>query len=89
MRFEPLTSSSGSNSERTPAAVQLQAELHFRWGHSDRVEQLLSSIDLDRADPGEHAAIVRRRAANLFLAKWDYEQALELARARVETVGKQ
>ena len=60
------------------AAVQLEAELHFRWGHHDRVENLLGGIDLSDVEPARRIEIIRRRASNLFFNRWEYQRAIEL-----------
>jgi DNA-binding winged helix-turn-helix (wHTH) protein len=62
----------------SPAAVQLEAELQFRWGHHDRAEHLLSGIDLRTVDAPTVAGIARRRAVNLLLGRWQYQRTMEV-----------
>jgi DNA-binding SARP family transcriptional activator len=58
--------------ERSLETDQLLAELHFRRGESQRVEELLGSVDLSSLDDARRAQIVRRRATNLFFATTDH-----------------
>jgi DNA-binding SARP family transcriptional activator len=58
--------------------VQLLAELAFRRGEADRVEELLASVDLADLDDARRAQVVRRRATNLFYATTDHAQAESL-----------
>ena len=60
------------------AAVQLEAELHFRRGQHDRVEKLLGGVDLSEVEPSRRIEIIRRRASNLFLNRWEFERAIEV-----------
>lgn len=62
--------------DRSPEVVQLMAELEFRRGHADRVEQLLGSIDTSQLDDRRRVQIVRRRANNVFFATADHRGAV-------------
>ncbi len=64
--------------DRTPEIVQLVAELRFRRGHTDEVEALLASIDLEELDDSARAQVGRRRATNLFFGAGDYSRAVDL-----------
>ena len=64
--------------DRTPEIVQLVAELRFRRGHTEEVEGLLASIDLDELDDSARAQVGRRRATNLFFGAGEYTRAVDL-----------
>ena len=64
--------------DRTPEIVQLQAELKFRRGETDAVEQLLASIDDDELDDQARAQILRRRATNLFYGRGQFLEGADL-----------
>jgi DNA-binding winged helix-turn-helix (wHTH) protein len=64
--------------DRTPELVQLMAELEFRRGHADAVEELLSSIDVDELDDHSRAQILRRRATNLFYQRGQFVEGVKL-----------
>jgi len=64
--------------DRTPDIVQLLAELKFRHGQTDAVEQLLASIDDDELDDPARAQLQRRRATNLFFGRGQFLEGVEL-----------
>src|SRR5262249_15897871 len=64
--------------DRTPEIVQLLAELKFRRGETDAVEQLLASVDDDELDDEVRAQILRRRATNLFYRRGQFAEGVEL-----------
>jgi DNA-binding SARP family transcriptional activator len=64
-----------------PEAVQLLAELHFRRNDSERVEELLGSIDPATVSEVQRAQIARRRALNLFYRTTDHLGPAELLRS--------
>jgi DNA-binding winged helix-turn-helix (wHTH) protein len=64
--------------DRTPDIVQLLAELKFRHGETEAVEQLLASIDQDELDDPARAQLLRRRATNLFFGRGQFLAGVEL-----------
>lgn len=73
--------------ESTPVAVQMLAELAFRNGQTQRVEELLSSLDLDALDDRRRAMVVRRRATNLFFNTMRYEDSYALLDGEIARTG--
>lgn len=70
--------------DRSPEVAQLLAEVHFRLGHTDLVEELLSGIDPNQLSDLSRAAVARRRANNRFFGTTDYTGSFEIL---VETIG--
>jgi tetratricopeptide (TPR) repeat protein len=64
--------------DRTPEIVQLLAELKFRRGETDAVEELLESIDNDELDDPARAQVLRRRATNLFFGRGQFREGVDL-----------
>ncbi|MEM7288212.1 MAG: winged helix-turn-helix domain-containing protein [Actinomycetota bacterium] len=62
----------------SPHVTHLAAEMHFRAGRTDEVEELLAAIDLDAFDEITRAQVIRRRVTNMFFARWEFQRALEL-----------
>ncbi len=74
--------------DRTPDIVQLLAELKFRRGDTDAVEQLLASIDDDELDDAARAQVLRRRATNLFFGRGQFLEGVELLNRALDELGE-
>ncbi len=66
------------SADRTPELVQLIAELKFRRGETDAVEELLASIDNAELDDPVRAQVVRRRTTNLFFGRGQFLEGVTL-----------
>jgi hypothetical protein len=72
--------------DRTPEIVQLLAELKFRRGQTDAVEQLLAEIDNDELDDPVRAQVLRRRATNLFYGRGQFREGVDLLNSALDEI---
>lgn len=72
--------------EPSAEVFQMLAEVHFRQGDTDTVEELLAGIDQSTLDDHRRAAIARRRANNRFFGTTDYTGSFDILVEAIESV---